>query len=216
MSKRFDPRVIPPAPNLAFEYSLWDKGIDFIAGIDEAGRGALAGPVVAAAVVLPPDPGKHHHLKGLRDSKKLSPAERVAWDEILREIALTWGVGMASPQEIDSWGIVPATRIAAQRALHEVSQVPEHLLLDYLFLLNCEIPQTSLIKGDERSLSIAGASILAKTTRDKILTEMDSTYPEYRFADHKGYGTTFHRSVLKRLGPCPIHRQSFAPVKRVV
>ena len=216
MSKLFDPRLIPPTPNLACEYSLWDKGINFIAGIDEAGRGALAGPVVAAALVLPSDPGKHHSLKGLRDSKKLSPADRDAWVEVLRDKGLTWGVGMASHQEIDSWGIIPATRIAACRALRELSLNPEHLLLDYLFLPDCEIPQTSLIKGDERSLSIAGASILAKTTRDKILTEMDSIYPGYRFADHKGYATTFHRAALQRLGPCPIHRQSFAPVKRLV
>jgi ribonuclease HII len=214
MSKRFDPVVIPPAPNLKFEVSLWDKGVNFIAGIDEAGRGALAGPVVAAALVLPTETGMHRYLRGLRDSKQLSPAEREGWVENLRDIALSWGVGIASNQEIDLWGIIPATRIAAHRALHEVSQVPEHLLLDYLFLPDCEIPQTSLIKGDERSLSIAGASILAKTTRDKILTEMDTTYPGYRFADHKGYATKFHRKALTQLGPCPIHRLSFAPVKQ--
>jgi ribonuclease HII len=216
MSKRFDPGVIPPAPNLAFEDSLWAKGVNFIAGIDEAGRGALAGPVVAAALIISSDPGLHHSLMGMLDSKKISPAERETWVEILRQMALSWGVGMASHQEIDMWGIIPATRIAAQRALHNLSGLPDHLLLDYLFLPDCDIPQTSLIKGDERSLSIAGASILAKTTRDKILTEMDSTYPEYRFAEHKGYGTPFHRTALERLGPCPIHRKSFAPLKGLI
>jgi ribonuclease HII len=216
MSKRFDPGVIPPAPNLSFEGRLWESGINCVAGIDEAGRGALAGPVVAAALIIPSEPGQHHTLTGLRDSKKLSPAERDTWLEILRQMALSWGVGMASHQEIDSWGIIPATRIAAHRALRQLSLAPEHLLLDYLFLPDCDIPQTSLIKGDERSLSIAGASIMAKITRDKVLIELDSSYPEYRFADHKGYGTPFHRTALERLGPCPIHRKSFAPLKGLV
>lgn len=216
MSKRFDPGVIPHTPNLSFEGRLWESGINCVAGIDEAGRGALAGPVVAAALIIPSDPGLHHSLTGMLDSKKLSPAERGTWVDLLYQNALSWGVGMASHQEIDMWGIIPATRIAAQRALHNLSGLPDHLLLDYLFLPDCDIPQTSLIKGDERSLSIAGASILAKTSRDKALMELDSSYPGYRFADHKGYGTPYHRMALERLGPCPIHRRSFAPVKGLI
>jgi ribonuclease HII len=216
MSKRFDPGLIPPSPDLSFEERLWGTGINYIAGIDEAGRGALAGPVVTAVLILPPNSAQHKTLAGLRDSKQLSPAERDSWAGILHQEAFSWGVGFASHQEIDSWGIIPATRIAAHRALGELSLVPDHLLLDYLFLPDSDIPQTSLIKGDARSLSIAAASILAKTTRDKALIEMASTYPGYRFADHKGYGTPYHLAALKRLGPCPIHRKSFAPVKGLV
>jgi len=213
MKKRFDPSLLPPAPNISFEKKLWNAGINHVAGIDEAGRGALAGPVVAAAVVLPPQPSIVEKLDGLKDSKQLTPSQRAEWAECLRNIALAWGIGFASHVEIDQQGIVPATRLAVQRAMANSKIEAEHLLLDYLFLPDDETPQTNLTKGDERSLSIAGASILAKTTRDKLLIELESEYPGYRFAQHKGYATSQHLEALDRLGPSPIHRFTFAPIK---
>jgi ribonuclease HII len=216
MNKRFDPSLLPPAPNISFEKKLWNAGIEHVAGIDEAGRGALAGPVAAAAVILPPQPSIVEKLNGLKDSKQLTASQRVEWAEYLRSIALAWGIGFASHAEIDQQGIVPATRLAVQRAVANSKIAPQHLLLDYLFLPDDETPQTNLIKGDERSLSIAGASILAKTARDKLLIELESEYPGYRFAQHKGYGTSQHLDALDRLGPSPIHRFTFAPIKESI
>jgi ribonuclease HII len=213
MKNRLDPGLLPPAPNISFEKKLWEAGINHVAGIDEVGRGALAGPVVAAAVILPPQPSIVEKLDGLKDSKQLTTSQRDEWAECLRNIALSWGIGIASHAEIDQQGIVPATRLAAQRAMAISKMDPEHLLLDYLFLPDDETPQTNLIKGDERSLSIAGASILAKTARDGLLIALESEYPGYRFADHKGYATSQHLEALDRLGPSPIHRISFAPIK---
>ena len=213
MNKRFDSSLLPPAPNISFEKKLWNAGLNHVAGIDEAGRGALAGPVAAAALILPPQPSIVDKLDGLKDSKQLTASQRAEWAECLSSIALAWGIGFASHTEIDQQGIVPATRLAVQRAMANSKITPEHLLLDYLFLPDDETPQTNLIKGDERSLSIAGASILAKTARDKLLIELESEYPGYRFAQHKGYGTTQHLEALDRLGPSPIHRFTFAPIK---
>ena len=213
MTKRFDPRVIPPAPDLSIEGRLWKVDIKYIAGIDEAGRGALAGPVAAAAVVLPPGSASLKTLYGLKDSKQLTSAQREEWADRIRQGAIAWGIGFASHAEIDLWGIIPATRLAAQRAVEQLDLPIEHLLLDYLFLPDVRIPQTNLIKGDERSLSIAAASVLAKTARDKVLVQLDSEYPGYNFAAHKGYATAQHLAVLDRLGPCPAHRKSFAPIK---
>lgn len=213
MKKRFDSSLLPPAPNLGLEIKLWQVGIIHIAGVDEAGRGALAGPVVAAAVILPADHSVTGDFEGLRDSKQLTASQRVEWADCIRSIALTWGVGFASHLEIDHYGILPATRFAVQRAILNAEIIPEHLLLDYLFLPDDETPQTNLIKGDERSLSIASASILAKTTRDGFLIELDSEYPGYYFAKHKGYATSQHLEALERLGPSPIHRLTFAPIK---
>jgi ribonuclease HII len=213
MKRSFDPSLLPPAPDLYFEERLWNAGISHIAGIDEAGRGALAGPVAAAALILPPKTSIQDVLDGLHDSKKLSTGERTYWSDRLRNEALAWGIGFATHDEIDSRGIIPATRQAAQRAMANLLVSAEHLILDYLFLPDCEIPQTALVKGDARSLSVAGASILAKTARDKLLVEMEFDYPGYSFAEHKGYGTPRHLQALHRLGPCPIHRYSFAPIK---
>jgi ribonuclease HII len=213
MKKRFDPCLLPPAPDLSFEKKLWEAGIMYVAGIDEAGRGALAGPVSAAAVILPPNTSIQAALQGVRDSKQLTPSKRTTWADRLRKIALSWGIGFASHEEIDSWGIIPATRLAAQRALDCLVNSPDHLLLDYLFLPECGIPQTMLVKGDARSLSIAGASILAKTARDKFLIELEDDYPGYLFGKHKGYGTQQHIEILNRLGLSPVHRQSFKPIK---
>jgi ribonuclease HII len=181
----------------------------FVAGIDEAGRGALAGPVAAAALILPPDADLRQALQGVRDSKQLTPARRAFWAPRLRRLALGCGVGLASSQEIDELGIVPATRLAAHRALEALPLAPQHLLVDYLDLPDCSIPQTSLVKGDARCLSIAGASILAKTARDEILRQLDGQYPGYGFAGNKGYGTLAHRQALARLGPSQVHRRSF-------
>ncbi|NJD58359.1 MAG: ribonuclease HII [Anaerolineae bacterium] len=206
----FDPSLLPAEPDLSFELALWQAGLTWVAGIDEAGRGALAGPVAAAAVILPQDETVTRQLSGVRDSKQMTAAQReVARAKIIQH-ALAWGVGTATNEEIDQLGILPATRLAACRALAALSTTPLHLLLDYLFLPDISIPQTALIKGDCRSLSIASASVLAKTTRDTLLRELDISYPEYGFASHKGYGTAEHRAALKRLGACPVHRLSFA------
>lgn len=205
----FDHTMIPPQPDLAFELALWKAGLTLVAGIDEAGRGALAGPVAAAVVILPPDPKLAEWMTGVRDSKQLSPSQRETARETILHYAAGWGVGFASVIEIDQLGILPATRLAASRALQELTISPTHLLLDYLFLQDIPIPQTSLVKGDCRSLSIAAASILAKTSRDARMRELDLFYPEYDFSSHKGYGTAAHRAALKQSGPSPVHRLSF-------
>jgi len=213
MTPKFDIRLLPESPDLSFEIPFWEKGLLHIAGIDEAGRGALAGPVAGGAVVLPPDPDIDRLLEGVRDSKQMTPMQRAFWAKRLKEIALAWGIGYASNQEIDELGIVPATRLAVRRAVAKLSIRPDHLLVDYLELPGSSVPFTPLVKGDARSLSIAAASILAKTGRDALLVELDVRYPGYGFADHKGYGTRAHLSALVNLGPCPVHRLSFAPMK---
>ncbi|MBE0411651.1 MAG: ribonuclease HII [Anaerolineales bacterium] len=210
---RFDRSLIPHFPDLSLERDLWSRGLQVVAGVDEAGRGALAGPVAAAALVLPPDPEVNGVLDGLRDSKMLSPQAREIWALRICEIALTWAVGFASNVEIDSLGIVSAVQQAAWKALASLEIPAEHLLLDYMFLPEHPCPQTSMIKGDARSLSIAGASILAKTSRDALLCELDQQYPGYNFKGHKGYCTSEHMRALMQLGPSPVHRYSFAPVR---
>jgi ribonuclease HII len=205
----FDLTLLPPKPDLSFELALWEAGIMTVAGIDEAGRGALAGPVAAGAVILPPELEIAGWLKGVRDSKQVTPFQREIAREKILQYAAAWGVGFASAEEIDQMGILPATRLAACRALEALTTPPLHLLLDYLFLPDIATPQTSLIKGDCRSLSIAAASILAKTSRDALMQELDLTYPGYGFATHKGYGTLAHRVALRSLGASPVHRISF-------
>lgn len=209
--RHLDPAEIPPAPDLTFESSLWDSGKTHIAGLDEAGRGAWAGPVAAAAVILPPDPEILHRLKGVRDSKQMTPLQRDRWAEIIRMEALAWGVGLAASEEIDTLGIVAATRLAMQRALQDLNIAPAHLLIDALHLPAIPCPQTALLKGDARSLSIAAASVLAKTSRDALMRQLDTRFPGYGFAAHKGYGTPAHRQALARLGVSPQHRLTFAP-----
>jgi ribonuclease HII len=206
----FDPKLIPLEPDLSFELPLWEAGLPHVAGIDEAGRGALAGPVAAAAVILPPEVRIAGCLKGVRDSKQMTPRQREAARLRILQYAVTWGVGFATVEEIDQLGILPATRLAAGRAIEALRPAPGHLLVDYLFLPEVPVPQTALIKGDCRSLSIAAASVLAKTSRDTILRELDRTYPGYGFASHKGYGTLAHREALHQLGASPVHRLSFA------
>ncbi len=207
--RRGDRYDLPPHPTLDFERALWDQGVQRVGGVDEAGRGALAGPVAAAVVILPPDPSLAQTLAGVRDSKQMTPLQRERWAVEIKRVALGWQVGFASAEEIDAIGIVPATRLAVQRALDSLSAPPDHLLLDYLTLPECPIPQSKLIKGDRRSLSVAAASILAKTARDAFMRALDMEHPGYDLARNKGYGTRRHRQAIRRLGYSPIHRRSF-------
>lgn len=214
MVKRFDPALLPPQPNLDFEQPLWAVGIHNVAGIDEAGRGSLAGPVAAAVVILPARTGITRLLVGVRDSKQMTAASRERWAQEIKTHSLAQAVGFASAPEIDELGILPATHLAVKRALQLLSLSPQHLLCDYLAIPNYPCPQTSLIKGDARSLSIAAASILAKTARDALMRELDVQYPGYGFAAHKGYGTRYHLQALTHLGPSPVHRLSFKPLSQ--
>lgn len=202
-----------PVPNLQFEIPLWRQDQAPVAGLDEAGRGAWAGPVSAAAVILPQSHELGKRLWGVRDSKMMTPAQRAYWAIEIQKTALAWGVGMASHLEIDQVGILPATRLAMQRALAALALAPRHLLLDAVRLA-VDLPQTVLIKGDSRSLSIAAASVLAKTARDAWMVSASAEYPGYGFERNKGYGTRLHQQGLDRLGPCAIHRCTFAPVKQ--
>jgi ribonuclease HII len=198
-------------PDIKFETELWQSGLKYIAGLDEAGRGALAGPVAVGAVILPNDETLlSATLSGARDSKQMTPRQRERLAIQIREVALNWSVGFADAHEIDLQGIVRATRLAAIRALHQFSLSPQYLLTDFrLELPQLEISQTSLVKGDARCLSIACASILAKTERDALMQKLDLRHPGYGLGKHKGYGTQMHRSALKRLGYSAIHRRSF-------
>lgn len=210
---KFDLSLIPERPDLSFEMDLWHRGCQFIAGVDEAGRGALAGPVAAGAVVFPSNaPDLYDRLSGARDSKVMKASDREHWAVVIKENARAWGVGFASANEIDSLGIVPATHLAISRALVKLTCKVDHILVDYLRLPNVGVPQTSLVKGDARSLSIAAAAILAKTARDALLVKMDAEIPGYHFASHKGYATAAHRQAIERLGPCDQHRRTFSPV----
>ncbi len=197
-------------PDLSHEKNLWTY-YKRIAGLDEAGRGALAGPVAVGAVILPGDgPLLLQALAGVRDSKQMTPLGRERLAPRIKETALAWSVAFASAEEIDSLGIVRATRTAAIRALNGLSLAPDYLLTDFrLELPQLDISQTSLVKGDAHCLSIACASVLAKTARDALMRELDSQYPGYGLGKHKGYGTQAHRSAMKRLGLSEIHRQTF-------
>jgi ribonuclease HII len=213
MTRRIDPGLIPSSPDLSFEKALWKEGLLNIAGIDEAGRGCLAGPVFAAAVILPNEPERLRHFSLIRDSKQLSAQTRTEARKIVEEFSMTWGVGQASNAEIDRFGIMQATRLAVSRALDGLSIQPDHLLVDYIQLPNNPLPQTRLVKGDARSKSIAAASILAKTYRDSLMICYGGDYPEYNFASNKGYGTAEHKGAIQRFGPTPLHRLSFAPMR---
>lgn len=202
-----------PFPSLSAETVLWGLGFRFPAGVDEAGRGAWAGPVSAAAVILPTNPHIQESLSGVCDSKQMTPRERGIWAEIIMQKAFIWAVATASSREIDEIGILPATRLAMKRAISQLTPAPEHLLVDAVRLLEFAIPQTSLIKGDSLVLSIAAASVLAKTYRDGLMLDLDRDFPVYGFARHKGYGTVVHQQALAEYGPCPEHRFSYAPVR---
>lgn len=190
---------------LARERELWAKGIDRIAGVDEAGVGPLAGPVVAAAVIFPSGVG----IPGVDDSKKLTPERRAALAAAIREHALAFAVAWAEADEIDRVNVYQATLIAMTRAIDALPVRPQHVLVDARRLPACDLPQEAIIKGDARCHAIAAASILAKTTRDGLMKGYDEVFPGYGFADHKGYSTESHRDAIRRLGPCAIHRKSF-------
>lgn len=214
MTPRFDPALIPAAPDLLWERALWENGIEHVAGIDEAGRGAWAGPVTAAVVIFPRYFIPAAQVAFIRDSKQLSPEKRKALEPLIKEYALAWAVGLATSAEIDACGILPATRLAMTRALNLLNVVPQHLLIDAMFLPETPCNQTALIKGDQRALSIAAASILAKTARDRWMEDAAREAPAYAFERNKGYGTRAHQAALYSRGPCPAHRFSYAPVKR--
>ncbi len=202
---------------LAFEQELWAGGYRAVAGVDEVGRGAWAGPVVAAAVVLPPDVSRLAPLLGrVDDSKRLTPAARAELYEPILECALAAGVGRVEAADIDSIGIAPATREAMRLALTALAVPPDYLLLDFLTLPDLTCPQRGVPHGDALCLAIAAASVIAKVTRDRWMTEQDALYPGYGFAQHKGYGTAGHRGAIARLGPCALHRMSFAPLSERV
>lgn len=192
-----------------YEKKLRAVGVIKIAGIDEAGRGALAGPVVAAAVILPE---KFRHRK-LNDSKQLAPELREKiYDELTTNCDVSWGIGVVDSIEIDALNILRATHKAMHLSLEVLAMVPEHVLIDGLPVFPFPFPQTAIIDGDCYSLTIAAASVIAKVTRDRIMRDFCRAFPEYCFEQHKGYGTELHLTKLHELGPCPIHRRSFEPV----
>jgi ribonuclease HII len=198
-------------PTLNFEQSLWQSGLHRVAGMDEAGRGAMAGPVAVGAVILPPSPHLGRTLAGVRDSKQMTRPQRETWAARIKSVALAWRVDFSSAEEIDQLGIVCATRLAATRALENLSILPDYLLLDFrLELPESPLPQTAIVKGDQISLSIAAASVLAKTSRDALMCGMDAQYPGYGLEQNKGYGTQTHRSAMVRLGYSYVHRKSFS------
>ncbi|MCL1991056.1 MAG: ribonuclease HII [Defluviitaleaceae bacterium] len=197
---------------LTYEKALYHQGVNVIAGVDEVGRGPLAGPVVAAAVVLP----QHVTLDGVTDSKKLSAKKRALYAKQIMEVATSVSMGVATVGEIDDINILQATKLAMKRAIDGLEVVPEHLLIDYL-TLEVDIPQTGIVKGDAKSLSIAAASIVAKVARDQMMVELSKQYPVYGFEKNAGYGTNMHRSALNRHGYIEgVHRTSFEPIKSMI
>ena len=208
------PRTPTIMPTLAEENSLHTQGYRLIAGIDEVGRGALAGPVVAAAVILP-QPADFPWLSEVRDSKEISPIKRACLSKNIKAEATAIGIGIVEHNTIDSIGILKATRVAMQQAIVRLIYTPDFLLIDALRLPQLRIAQKNIIKGDKHCTSIACASIIAKVARDQLMAEFDQAHPGYGFANHKGYGTKQHLSCLQQLGYSPIHRHSFSPVKEL-
>lgn len=199
-------------PTDEFELEARRRGYRLIAGLDEAGRGPLAGPVVAAAVILP----TRCRLAGVDDSKQVSESARVQLYEVIIRRARAVGVGIATEQEIDCLNILEATRLAMRRALASLTPSADCLLIDAVILSNLAIPSRPIIKGDTLSISIAAASIVAKVTRDRMMAVYHQTYPDYNFLSHKGYGTEEHLQRLAQYGPCAIHRRTFAPVAQLL
>lgn len=201
-------------PTFEEEVRLWQAGYRAVAGIDEVGRGALAGPVVAAAVIVPPAAPLDGIWGAVRDSKLLSATQRAALAVEIQAAALAWGIGETAAAEIDAIGIAPATRKAMRAAMAALSVTPDYLLIDWVKLPTVMIPQASFIKADQRIVSVAAASILAKVYRDNLLIALHEQYPAYGFAQHKGYGTQTHLAALAATGSCPEHRHTFAPIMR--
>ncbi|MFC7061228.1 ribonuclease HII [Halobacillus seohaensis] len=194
-----------------FEQLSAERGKTHVAGLDEAGRGPLAGPVVAGAVIL----SDHFYLEGINDSKQLSLHKREKYfDYINREAAV--GIGIVSSEEIDQYNIYNATKLAMRRAVNQLNISPDHLLIDAMHVENMPCSQQSIIKGDQRSVSVAAASIIAKVTRDRLMKDLDGEYPQYDFQSNQGYGTKKHLQALKNYGPIPQHRKTFSPVKEYI
>jgi ribonuclease HII len=198
-------------PSFNEEKALYKQGYQYIAGIDEVGRGALMGPVMAAAVILP-DVVKGKWKTKVRDSKQLTPKDRDYLYSFICEAAVSYGVGSSSNEEIDTMGIGKATRIAMVKAVRQLNPAPHFLIIDWVKLKESYLPQKSIVHGDALCFSIACASIIAKVTRDRLVTEMDKLFPGYNFGEHKGYGTPEHLACLQAKGPCALHRRSFRPV----
>ncbi len=197
---------------LRYETRLWKKGVRLVAGVDEAGMAPLAGPVVAAACILPPG----YRPRGIDDSKQLDAAERERLADDIKRNAVTWAIGRAEVGEIDRLNVYWAGILSLRRAVLGLDPRPEHLLIDARRIRDLDIPQDGIVHGDALSLTIAAASILAKTTRDALMARMDEEHPGYGFARHKGYPTPDHFAALKERGPCAIHRRSFGPVREVL
>ncbi len=206
---------MPLAPNLAEERSLWLQGLDLVAGVDEVGRGPLAGPVVAAAVILSPS-SDFRWLFHVRDSKQLSPPQRQELATYIWRDALAVGVGFIPHTAVDRLRIAEATRQAMLRAVGQLRRRPQYLIIDALSLPACSLPHKGIIHGDARCISIAAASIVAKVARDRYMKNQDRRFSGYDFARNKGYATRRHLEALRRLGPCDLHRRSFAPVRDLV
>ncbi len=200
-----------PIPlNLEVEHLIWQENIQYIAGVDESGRGPLAGPVVAAAVIFKP----YFHIEGVDDSKKLSAKQREEFYDLIVDQAVTYGIGIVDTEDINRLNIRQATFLAMRKALGSLSVNPQYLLIDGDELPDKLYPQEALISGDSRSFTIAAASILAKVSRDRLMVGYHQDYPNYGFDRHKGYGTAFHREMLKKHGPCPLHRKVF--IRKIV
>ncbi len=196
---------------LNFERVLWKSGLQHVAGVDEVGMGPLAGPVIAAAVIFPPGT----ELVGIDDSKRLDPEQRIKMEAAIRKSATAIGIGSAEVDEIDRLNIYHAGLLAMRRAVEALPSRPEHLLIDARTIPNLSIPQNSFYKGDGMNFSIAAASIIAKTHRDRLMEELEKKYPGYGFAQHKGYSTPEHQNAIREIGPCPIHRMSFQYIREL-
>lgn len=197
---------------MQMEIELRQQGFELVAGIDEAGRGPLAGPVIASACILP----KSFNLPGLDDSKKLTEKKREYLAHKIKEQAMVFSIGSVTSREIDLLNILKATKLAMKRALENLFTTPDFVLVDGRDSLNISIAQRTIVGGDGLCACIAAASILAKVARDELMCEMNEIYPEYGFDQHKGYGTRLHLEAIKRFGPCPIHRQTFSPIKEII
>lgn len=202
-------------PSFAEEKLLEAQGYRLIAGVDEVGRGALMGPVAAAAVILPSNVNVRWQDK-VRESKQLSSAKRELLSDCIYELAISVGIGITAAEVIDAQGIIKATRLAMKSAIDQLVPEPQYLLIDYMRLPEVPLPQKGITDGDSLCFSIACASIVAKVARDRLMVELDRDYPGYGLAEHKGYGTKEHLACLRQHGPCPLHRRSFRPVREII